>query len=142
MAQKTIYLSDADAALWEEVKGRIGEKSMSTMFVEFLRTTLDVQDGFLHVLRAERGTPLERAPFAAMFAPLDGPGGFMQLRYCQGLEGLTEFLLELRLTAKAIENIKTALKTKDSVSERLTLTQAKIALFESGKSHGSRKTLR
>src|SRR3989442_1645330 len=117
MPQKTIYLSDADAALWEEIKGRIGEKSMSALFVEYLRTTLDAHDGFLHVLRAERTTPLERAPYAAMFAPLDGPGGFMQPRYCQGLEGLTEFLLELGLTAKAIENIKMALKTKDSVSE-------------------------
>ena|SRR5271157_574675 len=129
MPQKTIYLSEADAALWDEIRARIGEKSMSTLFVEHLRKTLDARNGFLHVLRAERGVPLKQAPFAVMFAPLDAPGEFMQPHYCQGLAGLTQFLQQLGLTEKATDNMKTALKSRESISERLTLTQGKIALF-------------
>jgi hypothetical protein len=129
MPQKTIYLSEADAALWDEIKARIGEKSMSTLFVEYLRKTLDARDGFLHVVRAERGGPLRQAPFAVMFAPLDAPGGFMQPHYCQGLADLTQFLQQLGLAKGASETIQSALKSQESVSERLTLTQDKIALF-------------
>jgi len=102
---------------------------MSTLFVEYLRKTLDARDGFLHVLRAARGGPLKHASFAVMFAPLDADGAFMQPHYCQGLADLTQFLQRLGLTEKANENIKAALKSQESVSERLTLTQGKIALF-------------
>jgi hypothetical protein len=129
MPQKTIYLSDADAALWDQVKARLGEKSMSTMFVEYLRKTLDARDGFLHVLHADPDVPLKQAPFTVMFAPLDTPGGWMQPHYCQGMAGLTAFLQQLGLTDKAIENIREALKSQEAVSERLTLTQGKIGLF-------------
>jgi hypothetical protein len=129
MPQKTIYLSDADAALWDQVKARIGEKSMSTLFVEYLRKTLEARDGFLHILRAEPEEPLRKARFAVMFAPLDVPGGCMQPHYCQGLANLAQFLLELGLTERAVERIKALLKTEESISERLTLAQAKIDLF-------------
>lgn len=129
MPQKTIYLSEADAALWDEIKARIGEKSMSTLFVEYLRKTTDARDGFLHVLLAQRGAPLKQAPFAVMFAPLETDGAFMQPHYCQGLVDLTRFLQQLGLTEKANESIKEALKSRESVSERLTLTRDKIALF-------------
>jgi len=102
---------------------------MSTLFVEHLRKTLDARDGFLHVVRAEPGGPLKQAPFTVMFARLDAPGGFMQPHYCQGLADLTQFLRQLGLAKRASESIQSALKSRESVSERLTLTQDQIALF-------------
>src|ERR1700722_15400416 len=118
MPQKTIYLSDADAALWDQVKARLGEKSMSTLFAEYLRKTLDARDGFLHVLRAEPNVPLSDAPFAVMFAPIDD--AFAQPHYCSGLATLTQFLNQLGLSDKVSESIRTGLKSQNSVSERLT----------------------
>ena len=83
----------------------------------------------LHIVRAEPEAPLRQARFAVMFAPLDVPGGWMQPHYCHGLANLAQFLQELGLTEKAVENIKVVLKNQESVSERLTLAQAKIDLF-------------
>jgi hypothetical protein len=127
--QKTIYLSEADAALWDTVKGRIGEKSMSTLFAEYLRQTLDTQEGFLHIVRGQRGGTLRQVSFAVMFAPLDAPGGFMQPQYCQGLAELEVFLRKLGLAERVVDNIITGLKTQESISQRLTLTSDKAALF-------------
>lgn len=129
MPQKTIYLSEADAVLWDEFKSSIGEKSMSRLFLEFLRKTLQTRDGFLHVLRAEGGVPLKQALFAVMFAPLGDAGGRAQRHDCKGLADLVQFLHELGLTEKAIETIKGDLKDQASASVQWTLTQAKVALF-------------
>jgi hypothetical protein len=124
MPQKTIYLSDADAAFWDEAKTRIGEKSMSTMFVEFLRKTLEVREGFLHIIRAEP----KQAKFAVMLAPSDSNDA-LQPHYCHGLSGLASFLEQLGLSVKAIQRIREDLKTEDSISERVALPQEKINLF-------------
>ena len=129
MPQRTIYLSEADAALWDSAKSQIGEKSMSAVFVEHLRNTLNAREGFLHVVRAEPAGKLEKASVVVMFAPLDSPGGFSQPHYCQGMTVLAQFLRKLGLSAAMIESVKMALASRESVSERLVLDGGRLALF-------------
>ena len=98
------------------------------MFATFLRQQLAVRDGFLHVLWAGPETSLKKGQFAVMFAPSDAEG-FMKPRYCRGVE-LSQFLSSLGLSTEGIERVLRTIEQERSASERVSLPQDVIQMFE------------
>jgi hypothetical protein len=99
------------------------------MFATFLRENLAVREGFLHVLWADGKNDFQKGQFAVMFAPSDSEG-MMKPHYCKGSLELSRFLEKLGITSSSIESILATVKRERAASERLSLAQSMIQMFD------------
>jgi len=121
MPNKTIYVRDADLALWGLAQAELGE-SMSALFAKFLREKLPKMDAFVHVLHSSPGNDED---FAVMFSPIKATtsASVMKPHFVNGSQELVRFLQDVGLTPDACQKIEADLKTLPSVSLRTTLSR-------------------
>jgi hypothetical protein len=98
-------------------------------YAEALSGTTRAIDGFLNIVRAEPGTETRLGEFAVFFTSVDSAGGVAQPRYCENLEKLKAFLIELGLGERSIAEVVAETLASGSSNIRISLQQSRIDLF-------------
>jgi hypothetical protein len=138
MANKTLYVRDADLALWETAQLHLGQ-SVSALFSEFLRERVKITNVFVHVLRSAPNSE----HLAVLFSPVEplGSGGPASPHYIEEPK-LVSFLEKCGVTRSMANKVASNLKSSQSVSELTTITKRRSAMaerFEAGTQYGDWK---
>jgi hypothetical protein len=138
MANKTLYVREADLALWDLAQVQLGQ-SISALFSEFLRERVKMVNVFVHVLRSAPHSQ----DLAVMFSPVEptGSGGPGSPEYVQEPK-LVEFLERSGIASSVATKIALDLKSGQSVSELTTITRRRSAMserFQAGVQYGDWK---